>query len=216
MFQELLSSLSLNEGSEEPEVESNDSDSDESTMSQVSKPDGTTSATKKKKNRGRNDRSGRNDRGGRNDRSGAAGGRNGRGKQQPAFPNQMNIRPGNFNQFNHPGHPFPNQQFPNQPFPNQPFPMNQQFRMNQPFTNQQLLNHQLVNQQFPNRTYHKPKEQPKDQPKAIKHFAVNGPMVRKPFKFANLEIGIVNKNIAVKEIFFNNDLAATDKKFEIW
>ena len=85
---------------------------------------------------------------------------------------------------------FPNQQFPNRQFPNQPF----------------------LNQQFPNRSYHKPKERPK----GTHVFLLDGPVIRKSFKFANLEIGILSKDVIIKLFVFNQDLLITDKEFEIW
>ena len=158
--------LSLNEGPEAAEEKSDDSDSDESTISHASKVD----STKKKKNRGRNDPShGRNDK--RAEGGVASGGRNqnGRGRTQPGGQQRPSF-----------SNPHQLQQFPNQ--------------------------------QFPNRSYHKPKEQPK----GLQCFLLFGPVIRKPFKFANLEIGILSRDLIIKELHFNQDLSNTDKEFEIW
>lgn len=195
-IEELLMSLSLNEESEATEEKSNDSDSDESSVSHPSPPDEANNSAKKKKNRGRNDRSR-----GRNDKKAEAGAgsrsQNSRGRSHGAGQNAGNQRPGNNNM----QHQMPRNFGPGfnngQSFDHGPNPL-----IPQPF----------LNQQFPNRSYHKPKEQPKP----MKHFILDGPMVRKPFKFANLEIGVINKNIIIQEILFNHDLSSTDVGFEFW
>ena len=68
------------------------------------------------------------------------------------------------------------------------------------------------NQLFSNQSYHKPKEQRK----GLQHFLLDGHVIRKSFKYANLEIGIRSEDLIIKELLFIQDLSNTDKEFEIW
>ncbi|CAO1405013.1 unnamed protein product [Diamesa serratosioi] len=136
---ELVSSLSLNEGSA-PDEKSNESDSDESTISRPSPPDAPSNGAKKKENHPRNETSrNRNDRR-RKDKKPEGG------VGSVSIPNRKLRR--------------------------------------------------LIQQQ--------------------KYVNFYGPLVRKAFKFANLEIEFMSKDVIIQGIRFINDLENTDKEFEIW
>ena len=63
-------------------------------------------------------------------------------------------------------------------------------------------------QQIPNK--------PKEQPKRKQFFFIDGPIIRKSFKFANLEIRIRSEDLIINQFVFSQDLLITDKEFEIW
>ena len=50
----------------------------------------------------------------------------------------------------------------------------------------------------------------------MQYFILHGPLISKSFKFANLEIEILSKDLIIKAFVLIQNLSNTDKEFVIW